>query len=134
RGVVLAQDAFAASLNAPTIDVFDRVGAPGVIALARRLGITSALAEVRPMALGASCVKPIEIARAYAIAARRGWDVAPRLALRVRHGDDVLFDARVPEDPWLAASHRYDRIAATAGLDRAERVASDGGKRMQEEI
>ena len=26
RGVVLAQDAFAASLNAPAIDVFDRVG------------------------------------------------------------------------------------------------------------
>ena len=42
RGVVLAQDAFAASLNAPAIDVFDRAGAPAVIALARRLGITSA--------------------------------------------------------------------------------------------
>ena len=36
RGVVLAEDAFAASLNAPAIDVFDRVGAQPVIALARR--------------------------------------------------------------------------------------------------
>ena len=46
------RDAFAASLNAPAIDVFDRVGAGPVIALARRLGITTALSEARPMALG----------------------------------------------------------------------------------
>src|SRR5262249_15261692 len=64
RGVVLAQDAFAASLNAPAIDVFDRIGAAPVIALARGLRISTALADLRPMALGASCVKPIELARA----------------------------------------------------------------------
>src|SRR5262249_23449539 len=57
RGVVLAQDAFPASLNAPAIDVFDRVGADPVIRLARRLGITTQVADVRPMALGASCVR-----------------------------------------------------------------------------
>jgi penicillin-binding protein 1A len=134
RGVVLAQDAFASSLNAPAIDVFDRIGAPGVIRFARRLGITTELAEVRPMALGASCVKPIELARAYAIIARRGWAVAPRLALRVRRGDHVLFDASVPEDPWLDASHRYDRIAALAGLDPAERVQASGGQLVAEPI
>jgi penicillin-binding protein 1A len=134
RGVVLAQDAFASSLNAPAIDVFDRIGAPGVINLARRLGITTQLAEVRPMALGASCVKPIELARAYAVIARRGWAIAPRLAIRVRRGDDVLFDATVPEDPWLAADDRFDRIAATAGLDPAERVQASGGQLVPEPI
>ncbi len=134
RGVVLAQDAFASSLNAPAIDVFDRIGAPGVIAFARRLGITTELAEVRPMALGASCVKPIELARAYAVIARRGWAVSPRLALRVRRGDHVLFDATVPEDPWLDAAHRFDRIAATAGLDPAERNQTAGGRLIAEPI
>src|SRR5205085_731280 len=79
RGVVLAQDAFAASLNAPAIDVFDRVGAARVIAFARRLGITTPISDARPMALGASCVKPIELARAYAAIARRGWAIVPRL-------------------------------------------------------
>src|SRR5262249_62313784 len=59
RGVVLAQDAFAASLNAPAIDVFDRVGAGPVIALARRLGISTRLDELRPTALRASCVQPL---------------------------------------------------------------------------
>jgi len=38
----------------------------------------------------------------------------------------VLFDATVPEDPWLDAERRYDRLAATAGLDPAERIAATG--------
>src|SRR4051812_48534757 len=90
RGVVLAQDAFAASLNAPAIDVFDRVGGASVIKLARRLGISSALVDLRPMALGASCVKPIELARVYGVIARGGWAIAPRFAVRIRRGDDIL--------------------------------------------
>src|SRR6185436_12719962 len=134
RGVVLAQDAFAASLNAPAIDVFDRVGAQPVIALARRLGITSALADVRPMALGASCVRPIELARAYATIARRRWAVAPHFAIRIERGPSTLFDATVPEDPWLPAARRFDRIAATAGADPDVRVGATGGRRLDERV
>jgi penicillin-binding protein 1A len=132
RGVVLAQDAFAASLNAPAIDVLDRVGTQRTIAFAKRLGITTPVADVRPMALGASCVKPIELARAFAVIARRGWAIAPRFAVRVRHGDDVLFDATVPEDPQLDPAHRFDRIAATAGLDPDARLQADGGRLIDE--
>jgi penicillin-binding protein 1A len=134
RGVVLAQDAFAASRNAPAIDVFDRVGAPPVIALARRLGISTALSERAPMALGASCVKPIELARAYATIARRGWAIAPHLALRIRRGDTVLFDVTVPEDPWLPAARRFDRIAATAGDPPDQRVGASGGRVLDEGV
>jgi len=134
RGIVLAQDAFAASLNAPAIDVFDRVGARPVVALARRLGISTVLAELRPLALGASCVKPIELARVYATIARRGWSIAPRFAVRVRRGDTGLFDAAVPEDPWLSAARRLDRIAATAGADPGERIGAAGGQLLDEQV
>ena len=134
RGFVLAQDAFAASLNAPAIDVFDRVGAKPVIALARRLGISTALADVRPMALGASCVKPIELARAYATIARRGWAVAPHFAIRVRRGDTTLFDASVPEDPWLDPARRLDRLAATAGAEPDARVGASGGQPLDARV
>jgi penicillin-binding protein 1A len=79
------------------------------------------------MALGASCVKPIELARVFAIIARGGWALAPRFAVRVRRADRVLFDAAVPEDPWLDSARRFDRFAATAGADPAERVMADGG-------
>ena len=134
RGVVLAHDALAASLNAPAIDVLDRVGAARVIAFARRLGITSAVADVRPMALGASCVKPIELARAYAVLARGGWAIAPRFAVRVRRGDVVLFDAAVPEDPWLDPARRLDRVAHTAGAEPDERVGASGGRLVDERV
>ena len=134
RGVVLAQDAFASSLNAPAIDVFDRVGATPIIALARKLGVTTPLADVRPMALGASCVKPIELARVFAIIARGGWAIAPRLAVRIRRGREVLFDASVPEDPWLDPARRFDRLAATAGTDPAERLDVDGGQLLDEHV
>jgi penicillin-binding protein 1A len=128
RGVVLAEDAFAASLNSPAIDVFDRAGAHDVVAFARRLGITTPLVESRPLALGASCVKPVELARAYAAIARGGWAVAPRFVVRVARGAQTIFDAAVPEDPWLDPARRFDRLAATAGADPAARVAADGGR------
>ena len=132
RGIVIAQDAFASSLNAPAIDVFDRTGAGAIIGLARKLGISTPLAAYRPMALGASCVKPIELARAFAVIARRGWAVAPRFAVRVRYGEQVLFDAAVPEDPELDGARRYDRLAALAGSDPSDRVSAEGGQLLDE--
>ena len=132
RGVVLAQDAFAASLNAPAIDVLDRIGTAAVIAFAKKLGVSTDVADVRPMALGASCVKPIELARAYAVIARRGWAIAPRFAVRVRRGSEALFDAAVPEDPWLDPARRFDRIAYTAGKDPDERIDATGGQVVDE--
>jgi penicillin-binding protein 1A len=133
RGVVLAEDAFAASLNAPAIDVFGRVGGAAVIAMARRLGISSPLADVGPLALGASCIKPLQLARAYAAIARNGWDLAPRMVVRVRRGDDVLFDAGVTEDPWLSSARRFDRAAALAGLQPDERSGAPAQGRLIDE-
>ncbi|MCW5809127.1 MAG: transglycosylase domain-containing protein [Deltaproteobacteria bacterium] len=132
RGVVLAQDAFAGSLNAPAIDVLDRIGVRAVKRFASRLGISTSIADVRPMALGASCVKPIELARAYAVIARRGWAIAPRFAVRVRRGERVLFDATVPEDPWIDPARRFDRIAALAGDDPDARLGAEGGRLLDE--
>ena len=130
--MALAIDALASSLNAPAIDVFDRIGAPAIIELARTLGITTPIATVRPMALGASCVKPIELARAYAIIARGGWSVEPRFVVRVQRDDrDALLDASVPDDANLSAPMRLDRFAAVAGSEPDERVGAQGGQRLE---
>ena len=126
--MALAADALAYSLNTAAIDVLERVGAPAVIALARRLGVTTAISELAPMALGASCVIPLELARAYAIVARDGWDVAVRVIVRVRHGDQVLFDAAAPDDPWIDPARRLDRLAAVAGRDPAVRAGATRGQ------
>ncbi|MCL4226367.1 MAG: transglycosylase domain-containing protein [Myxococcales bacterium] len=127
RGVALVADAVALSLNAPAIDVLDRAGAPAVIALARRLGVTTEVSALRPMALGASCVKPIELARVYAVLARGGRDLPLRVVVRVRRDHDVLFDAAVPEDPWLDPGRRLDRLAEVAGRTADQRVGARGG-------
>jgi penicillin-binding protein 1A len=115
--VALAQDALAWSLNPPAVDVFDRVGARRVIDLARRLGITGRLDGVRPLVLGASCVIPLELAGAFAVFARGGAGGAPIFAVRVRRGDQVLFDRASPYDPWLDPARRLDRLATAAGPD-----------------
>jgi penicillin-binding protein 1A len=112
RGVALAQDALAASLNPPAVDVLDRVGFAPVIDLARRLGITTALDPVRPLALGASCVVPLELGGAFAVFARQGTRVDPVFVVRVRRGDEVLRERASPHDPALPASRRLDRLAA----------------------
>ena len=133
RGVVLVQDAFATSLNAPAIDVFDRTGPDAIVELARKLGISTKIEKLRPMALGASCVKPLELARAYAVIARRGWAIAPRFAVRVSHANDDLFDAAVPEDPWIDPARRFDRFAAVGGRYPDERVSAEGGELLDAE-
>lgn len=115
RGVALAEDALALSLNAPAVDVFDRVGGPRVIALARRLGITTELADVRPLVLGASCVVPLELAGVFAALARGGRAAEPVFVVRVRRGDDVLVDRAAPFDPWIDPARRLDRMAAWVG-------------------
>ncbi|HUQ07989.1 MAG TPA: transglycosylase domain-containing protein [Kofleriaceae bacterium] len=124
RGVALAADALALSLNAPAIDVLDRVGAPAVIALARRLGVTTEVSDLRPMALGASCVKPVELAHVYAVLARGGRDLPLRTVIRARRGDELLADDAVPEDPWLDPARRIDRLAEVAGLGPDERLGA----------
>lgn len=123
RGVVLAQDALAASLNAPAVDVLDRVGTARVVDLARRLGITTAIAEVRPLALGASCVLPLELAGAFATFARQGRGIEPVFVVRVRRGDQVLVDRASPHDPTLRADRRLDRLAARAAASGQEAQA-----------
>lgn len=114
RGIALVADAMAQSLNAPAIDVLDRVGAEAVIAFARKLGVSTPVSSLRPMALGASCVKPIELAHAYAVIARGGREVVPRAIVRVRRGTTVLFDAAGLDDPWIDPARRLDRFAAAA--------------------
>jgi penicillin-binding protein 1A len=114
RGVALAQDALASSLNAPAVTVLETVGANNVIELAHRLGISSKLVAVRPLALGASCVIPIELAGAFAVFARGGEPAAPIFVVRVMRGSEVLVDRASPWDPTLRPERRLDRLVAAA--------------------
>ncbi len=114
RGAVLAHDALALSLNAPAIDVLDRAGMGAVVAMARKVGISTALAPLRPLALGASCVRPLELTGFYAAIARGGSRPAPVFVTRIRIGERTLLDNTAAVDPTLRPSHRLDRLVAHA--------------------
>ncbi len=64
--------AFVYSRNLPALSVYFTVGSAAVVQQARRLGVTSPLARVESLALGASCVAPVEMLHVYGTLGRGG--------------------------------------------------------------
>ena len=126
QGVVLAQEALAQSLNAPVIDVLDRITPAKVLSFATRMGITSSIADVRPMALGASCMKPVELGQVFSVFAQQGVYKRPTLMTRVYRDDRVIFDRATPSDPMVSPDRRLDRIVHVSALSPWKRVLDRG--------
>ncbi len=113
------------SKNIPSVDLFRRLGAKNVEAWARKLGFTTKIFADDALALGASCSKLDEMARAFTVFARLGswwprkgdaakdWVYVRRI---VDRSGNTLEDNTVAEDPELAAGDRFDRTAALAGV------------------
>lgn len=111
-GTVTARTALEQSLNAATARVARAVGLPGIVALARNLGIESELPEKPSLVLGALEVTPLELTVAYAVFAGGGTRVAPIAIRRVEsrtgeviEGDPPAMAAAVPpEEAYLVTS------------------------------
>lgn len=125
RGIAIAQDALASSLNTPAVDVYDRVGGPVVVEFAERMGITTKLRQLRPLALGSSCVVPLELASYYATIARGGSEVQARVVKSISNRGQEVLDHRVYFDPYLRGGQRLDRISKAAA-QRPDRVLDEG--------
>lgn len=102
------KDALARSINSIAVEVAHRVGPAKVAAFAQRMGITSELRADLPLALGASSVRPIELANAYATVAADGQLAAPIIITRVLDRDGrELYRAR--SEPQKAISKEVAR-------------------------
>jgi penicillin-binding protein 1A len=124
-GDVTLEYALVFSKNIPSVDLFKRLGATNVENWARRLGFTTKIFADDALALGASCSKLHEMARAFTVFARNGrwwarpegrekdWIYARRILDRA---GNTIEDNTVAEDPQLGAGDRYDRLAALAGV------------------
>ncbi len=118
NGRVTLREAFARSLNSVAVRVSERAGRDRVVAVARRLGITSKLAAHPSIALGASEVTLLELTGAYATFANRGRGAWPYGILEVRGpGGEVLY-ARAGGGPGRLVAPRAvedmtDMMAAT---------------------
>ena len=82
-GTLTLADALAHSVNTITVNLAQEVGIGKVVAAAKRLGITSPLANNASLALGTAEVTPIELTSAYASFANGGFAVAPYFVTQV---------------------------------------------------
>ncbi len=93
RGSVSVTRALASSINIPAVRAAQLVGADKVVEFSRtRFGIASPLDPVLPIALGASAVRPLELAKAYSVFALGGSRIEPYMLRRVvdRNGVALL--------------------------------------------
>lgn len=75
------------SRNLPALQVYRDLGSARTIRYARTLGVRSELDAVESLALGASCLAPMELLEVYTSFARAGYGVAPRLIEHVTAPD-----------------------------------------------
>jgi penicillin-binding protein 1A len=123
-GAVTMRDALAHSINSVAVRLLLEVGAPRVIATARRLGITSQLRRDASLALGTSEVSLLELTSAYAAFANGGYVQEPYVIRRVRTSTGrTLYTRPVANTkPQVPAQH----VAAMNDMLRATLVSGTG--------
>ncbi len=129
RGRVSVTRALAWSINVPAVRAAMLVGADTIAQFAReRFGFESPLNPTLPIALGASAVKPIEMARAFTVFATHGNRIEPILIRRVVDRDGVVLldeKAEVVEGVLSEGSARaIDEILREAVVHGTGRAAS----------
>jgi len=130
-GDVTLEYALVFSKNIPSVDLFKRLGAKNVEDWARRLGFTTKIFADDALALGASCSKLDEMARAFTVFARNGkwwprpdgkekdWTYVRRILDRA---GNTIEDNTLPEDPQLGMDDRFDRLAALGGIEAKQAI------------
>jgi penicillin-binding protein 1A len=126
RGSVTLRDALAQSMNAAAARLNMTVGPRTTAAVARRLGVRSALRADASLALGTSEVTLVELTGAYGVLANGGRAIEPHFITRIRTSTGRVLFARAEERPKVLVSP-----ANVAGMnDMLSAVLTSGtGKR-----
>ena len=130
-GGISIRQAIAVSRNIPALKLGLEFGNENVVALCRKLGITSPILPVVSLPLGAADVTPMEVAGAYAVFASGGYKSKTTLIARVtdRNGNLILDNTPKPElilDP-IAVSYLTDALRSVVTNGTAtEAQMSDG--------
>ncbi len=95
-GLLTLREALEKSANISAVKVLDRAGFRPVIALARALGLTTALEPFPSMALGAFEVSLFELTSAYGAFANQGVRVEPYLVESVRSREGAVLEQAKP--------------------------------------
>ena len=109
QGAVRLRQALARSINMVAIRVVEELGVQDVAEFARQVGITTKLEEDMALALGASGVRPIELANAYATFAAGGRWAPTRIVSRIvaPDGAQVPLPSAEPARDVMAPNEAY---------------------------
>lgn len=127
RGTITVTRALSSSINIPAIRAMMLTSPETVAEFSKtRFGIESPLDPVLPLALGASAVKPIEMAKAYSVFATGGDRVEPIILRRVTDRDKktiIQESAQIVQDVLSKESAGWIndilRLAVTSGTGKA---------------
>jgi penicillin-binding protein 1A len=114
---ITLKEAFARSSNVAAVRLFQKVGAPQVVAAARDLGVKSPLTPDPSLALGTSSVTLLELTAAYASVAANSWPVLPRALPEDKPG----FFGQI-----LAPEHQFDSNTHAALLEMLSAAVNQG--------
>lgn len=107
-GHLSVQEALAHSVNTVSVQILFETGVPDVVAMARKLGITSRLEAVPSIVLGTSDIPLLEMIRGYATIANRGIPSEIHAITRIEdHLGNVLYQRPSPDalDPVVESRH-----------------------------
>ncbi|HVN36665.1 MAG TPA: PBP1A family penicillin-binding protein [Myxococcota bacterium] len=107
RGPVTLRQAIEHSLNVPMVRLGQEIGPESIVRAARSLGIESPMRAVPSLVLGTSETTLLEMTRAYAVLAARGWHAQLRTLVGARDADGAIAQGLEPSganaiDPALA--------------------------------
>jgi len=95
-GEVNLETAFAKSINTVAVKLSERVGRSNVVAMSRRLGISSPLTSEPSIALGASEVNLLELTGAYTVVARGGIETRPYGIVEIQNSAGEILYRHMP--------------------------------------
>ncbi len=128
-GAMSLRDALAKSRNPVAVQLAQQVGMDTVIALARRMGISTPIAPYPSSAIGASEVRPVDFIASYSVFANSGVAVEPRYVDRVDDRAGRVVWAPRPAAPELALDPRVAFIVRDMMRDVVERGTATSVRR-----
>jgi penicillin-binding protein 1A len=96
RGPVTMRQALTNSINVVSVKILEQIGVDYAIEYAKKLGITSPLANNLTLALGSSSVTPLELTSAYAVFASGGYRLTPYFITKVTDAEGRVLEEITP--------------------------------------
>jgi len=129
QGPTIFRDCLIKSRNVPTVKILQQIGIPPVIQYAKRLGITSDLAEDYSLALGSSSISPLELANVYSEFASLGRKVTPFSIKKIVDRGGKVLEQNDWDDPGASLDDQakvlIDQTSDQDALTKATELGKD---------